>query len=410
MKLKNNIFYFFFNNKLKKTHLNLKKSDLRKIKYFPAYSNEWKNIIYYFNNNNLKNVSIEYLNINKIIKFYFNLYFKDNSLFLINKLLEKKCFFFNKKKHFLRNIHISQTEIKHKNNKIIINLYILNLEKNILIKRFLITLNKYNKNIYNNIKSITNLKKKTYLYLYNIFNNNIIINKNVKKNFLKKFIYSYFILKKILFKKLIIIRKYQYIYLFNKYKFDNTYLLYKLSNIISNLSLFKAKLIEFNIINIKSFAYNADIFTNVLSLKLKKKRIKLLKGINSILNRAKFPKINSLVERANKIKYKDSNLMENKFKDTKLVSLLKDNLYLFLYNNLYNESKYINYNKEFYKIYYNIFNSIHYKNMGGIRLIVKGRLTKRYRADRAIMKLKWKGGLKNGRSVLGWVVGGGVKG
>jgi hypothetical protein len=33
--------------------------------------------------------------------------------------------------------------------------------------------------------------------------------------------------------------------------------------------------------------------------------------------------------------------------------------------------------------------------MRGVRLIVKGRLTKRYRADRAVYKLKWKGGLKN---------------
>jgi hypothetical protein len=33
--------------------------------------------------------------------------------------------------------------------------------------------------------------------------------------------------------------------------------------------------------------------------------------------------------------------------------------------------------------------------MGGIRLEIKGRLTKRYRADRAIYKIKWKGGLKN---------------
>jgi hypothetical protein len=36
----------------------------------------------------------------------------------------------------------------------------------------------------------------------------------------------------------------------------------------------------------------------------------------------------------------------------------------------------------------NIFNSIHYKNIAGIRLEVKGRLTKRYRADRAICALK----------------------
>jgi hypothetical protein len=33
--------------------------------------------------------------------------------------------------------------------------------------------------------------------------------------------------------------------------------------------------------------------------------------------------------------------------------------------------------------------------MGGMRLEVKGRLTKRYRADRSISMLKWKGGLKN---------------
>ncbi len=33
--------------------------------------------------------------------------------------------------------------------------------------------------------------------------------------------------------------------------------------------------------------------------------------------------------------------------------------------------------------------------MGGIRLEVAGRLTRRYRADRALFKVKWKGGLKN---------------
>jgi hypothetical protein len=33
--------------------------------------------------------------------------------------------------------------------------------------------------------------------------------------------------------------------------------------------------------------------------------------------------------------------------------------------------------------------------MGGVRLEVKGRLTKRYRSDRSVFKLRWKGGLKN---------------
>ena len=34
-------------------------------------------------------------------------------------------------------------------------------------------------------------------------------------------------------------------------------------------------------------------------------------------------------------------------------------------------------------------------NLGGIRLEVKGRLTPRYRADRSLYFMKWKGGLKN---------------
>ena len=42
-----------------------------------------------------------------------------------------------------------------------------------------------------------------------------------------------------------------------------------------------------------------------------------------------------------------------------------------------------------------LFNKIKYKNMGGLKLEVKGRITKRYRADRAQFKVKWKGGLKN---------------
>ena len=47
------------------------------------------------------------------------------------------------------------------------------------------------------------------------------------------------------------------------------------------------------------------------------------------------------------------------------------------------------------KVYKTIFNNIQYKNIGGIRIEVKGRLTKRYRADRTIYRLRWKGGLRN---------------
>jgi len=52
-------------------------------------------------------------------------------------------------------------------------------------------------------------------------------------------------------------------------------------------------------------------------------------------------------------------------------------------------------NKNLELLNYILFNKIKYKDMAGIRLEIKGRLTKRYRADRALYKVKWKGGLKN---------------
>jgi hypothetical protein len=42
-----------------------------------------------------------------------------------------------------------------------------------------------------------------------------------------------------------------------------------------------------------------------------------------------------------------------------------------------------------------IFKSIHYKLLNGVRIEVKGRLTKRYRADRAVYRFRSKGGLRN---------------
>ena len=84
-------------------------------------------------------------------------------------------------------------------------------------------------------------------------------------------------------------------------------------------------------------------------------------------------------------------------------NLFKDNLNKLLYDLYYKttfekESKLndVFRGKDYYlKIRDIILDNIKYKNMGGARLRVKGRLTRRYRADRAVYKLKWKGGLKN---------------
>jgi inosine/xanthosine triphosphate pyrophosphatase family protein len=56
-----------------------------------------------------------------------------------------------------------------------------------------------------------------------------------------------------------------------------------------------------------------------------------------------------------------------------------------LYNNIISNNII---DKDYNKMYDILFNSIKYKNMAGVRLEVKGRLSKRYRADRALFKVK----------------------
>jgi hypothetical protein len=74
----------------------------------------------------------------------------------------------------------------------------------------------------------------------------------------------------------------------------------------------------------------------------------------------------------------EENLL-NKYKDSRVISHIDQNQTLEKSLNVIHGNQNIN---------KNIFNSIGYKNMAGIRLEIKGRLTRRYRADRAISALK----------------------
>jgi hypothetical protein len=109
-------------------------------------------------------------------------------------------------------------------------------------------------------------------------------------------------IKHLYYDKLKHLRKYQYNYFINKYKFEKGIFLDKLSNII--LKIFNEKP-EFNIINLKSIALSPDIFTQALSLRLRRKKSSVPLGIASILNRARIPRENSIKERSRIIKSKD---------------------------------------------------------------------------------------------------------
>jgi hypothetical protein len=208
-----------------------------------------------------------------------------------------------------------------------------------------------------------------------------------------------------------LLRKYKLRLNLNKSKFEEK-LLFKLNNLI--LKFYKKK-VEFNIVNMKSIIFNSDLFTKILTQHLKDRNSNVIEMMGIILEKAALPERNRIIKKSPVIKSVDFNLLENKFKSFNLTSILIDNNLSELLNNIYYnvlsrtstssefkpaavatqaKAKALDFNfnfnleKNYDKIYDIIFNSINYKNLGGIRLEVKGRITKRNRADRSLFKVK----------------------
>lgn len=407
-----------FKNNIKKNPktiaLKPKLGAIGNIKYLPSFSKEWRNIIYSFNKNNLKNLPISTMNINKIIKSYFHLFFKNHKYLGFTKFILLK-----RRRKFLKKIFISDAEIKHTNNKAKITLYAVNREKSVLKEKYIKLLKKISKGL---SKHYNYIHKKYIIDIYEFLNNKY-KNRNdlfftsdfiQKEKYIEhklKYLHIFIKLNNLLLRKtwsfliheqaksyIKILRKYNLLYSLNQFKFNKLILLPKLSNILHNVI---GKKIEYHIINLKSISYNTDIFTNILALKIKKIKSKHLDAMFSILNRAYFPKVNTIQERTRLEGQDNFDIFRNKYKDLKIISHLHKNNESLKKHNFSNflqkifitkKDSSLNNAKEVHNL---VYNSIHYKNMSGIRLEVKGRLTKRYRADRSVYSLKWKGGLKN---------------
>jgi hypothetical protein len=386
----NNILVKNINNKYKLVPFKTKENLVGKTKYFPAESKEWKNKVYFYNYNKMINFPFYDININKLIKSYFTMYFR-------NKMIKKKYLSPIQKRLSLNKVYVSKPEIKHSNSKAIITIYVFDRENLILLKN----VKKKNTNL------LLSYLKTILIKLNKFLNSSLNLKRNIGINNINTY-YSYHInIVKYLFKKeLKLLRKYKLKFNINKYKFKDIFL-YKLSNMIRKLY---KKEIEFNIINLQSIILNPDIFTEVLKLNLRKRGKNVIKAMNFILDKIKVqvevPKLNIIKERA-RIQNIDPNLLENKYKNLNINSIININNNLDvtlkgLYDKICNYKKFIFENSNIDSKPYNknieknvIFNSIKYKNIGGIRLEIKGRLTRRYRADRATYNIKWKGGLKN---------------
>lgn len=195
----------------------------------------------------------------------------------------------------------------------------------------------------------------------------------------------YTIIYKYAKKRLKILRKYEFKHSLSQFKLNPSIYLSRLSNILNKILV---KKLEYNIINLKSIVYNPEIFTKILgSLIRKKKKLYLARDMSSILKKVRLPKVNGIQERTRVEKSIDKIVM--KYNDPKLISNLNENINL---KNLINNYNQFNDRKKIHQI---IYNSIHYKNLGGIRIELKGRLSKRYRADRALYRFRSKGGLRD---------------
>lgn len=382
----------------KKTNLNYKlipfnlaNNGIGKTRYLPPVSKEWKNSVYNYNYKNSINLPLYDININSLIKGYFSLYF--NHKFINSKFISVK----NKRSSFNK-IYVSKAEVKHTNNKAIITIYIFNKERLVLLAKikklskiflkFPLIIGKYFKSteLNNSFDLSTFLKfdlQNTFVKLLNLSEDLVSQNNKLLVD-----------IKRIL----ITIRRLRLRLNLNKYKLEDKFL-YKLSLLISK---YYGKKVEFNIVNLKSLGNNTDIFTEVLASKLKIESSNPIKRMDSLLARVVLPEINVVSERGRIEKQVDYKLVENRFKNVNLNSIInskENNFNELLYNLYYNLStdSSVASQKENYilRLREIIFNSIKYKNMSGARLAVKGRLTRRYRADRALYKFKWKGGLKN---------------
>lgn len=439
------------------TFLKKMTSTIGPTRYFPPATQEWFNSLYTYDNNYIKNVIIADKILSRLLKNYFNLFFSKKLLTSkrvitrfrrldIKKIFVSKAelkhtsskviitlYVYNEEKRILTH-RIKRIEtmlfassdyllsefnkkkflslkeklniIKHKKENIPFKIWldelIFSISEEIKLERdSLVTIKnlKYNKEKQLEIETL----EKNLNDLLNILV--ICENNSISYKYYEN-IYDNFFSKTLLEKEIITIAYYKLLLSLNKSKFESPFLL----NLKPLISKIYNKEVEFNIVNLKALYLNSDIFTQAISLKLKNRNNGLLRILRSFLYMVKLPKVNVIRERfgyvnpknlwINIVKNLRVNYLFNKNKDSlnQLLSGLLKNSNLFKGLEQYKRSKYCNksrLSKTSISLLNYVFNSLKYKNIGGVRLEAKGRLTRRFTASRSVFKIKWKGSLKN---------------
>jgi len=260
-------------------------------------------------------------------------------------------------------IFISKAEKKHTSSKVIITLYIYNRQKKYLINKL------------NNIVILKGLSERVKL----IEKQSLKISEEIEKertliscsNMLQNTINTYKnqryrdLIKKSLEKEILTIYIRQLLH-FNKSKFEDTYLL-TFSNIIRKVY---GKDVEFNIINLKYIHLNSDILTQLIALKLRRRKNYILKILKKCFKIIRLSPLNKMTL--------THYLKKDLIKNISIFNILS-----------------LNKKEKTESLSNLVLNFIKFKYINGLRLEAKGRLSKRRTASKSVFKFKYKGNLKN---------------
>jgi hypothetical protein len=273
----------------------------------------------------------------------------------------------------LNKIFVSDGEFKHTNNKVTITLYTFNRQRRSYLNRmkklrflyFYTTEQK--KNLAKRIVRESKLKILHYLKkaetsettLLKIIKQNRLINQPNVRKYINNFYEKYAKKSSIYIKTFFYYKQLMYI---NRTKYNYTYL----KHLKYYLEKLYNKNVEFNLVNIKRFYLNSDILSESITLKLTKNITKILKYLKNIKKKVKINKKKTL------------------FMEPLREKIFKNNLDLERKNFAGNLTS-----KSF------AFSELKYKDVTGLRLEARGRLTRRYTASRSVTKFRYKGNLLN---------------
>lgn len=361
-------------------------------RHYPPANKEWFNSIYAFNKNTAKSLPVADNFMLKLIKSYFSMYSKD-----LEKRIKSPRLRLRMRRLSTNRILISKAELKHTSDKVIVNLYTYDRQNTYYLNKIkkLAVLGALNIKLFNTKLNIIKSKVTQIISVVNREKNLLLKPLKWEDNNFNNYEASYsqnFIIKAL--KKEMLFMYFKQIMFFNRAKFQNTYLVplkFLLQKIYN-------KKVEFNLISLKYFHLNNDIFLQILAIKLRNRKNRILRVLKTSLRKIKLPALNKSGILYDLYANKSLKIQNYTLRD--LISepssinkdqAIKDKLDIILnkHYSLKTTSSLVNTDENA------VLESIKYKNFNGIRVEASGRLSKRITAARSVFKFKYIGNLKN---------------